>query len=504
MSKIAKLEWLLLTLIILLSLTSQFFFIMPVTLSDEMIYYRAAVQFPRMTETPNHWTMRLGVVLPVAVLYRIFGHSEIAYYFLPISSTLLLTISTYLIGRMLFNPLIGLIASAWMSLLPHFLLESGNLLPDSTATACITTGILLILSMRADPGKKAGKWICLASGALFGWAYLAKEYFAVFALIVPIIFFIYKIPIKYLLLFSLGVVASISIEFAIHTLAYGNPLIRLSTSQPRETTAQIETDTLKIMRLFFIRMAGYRGAASSIITATGLISLGFMSFKRSKPHQVLFTWIMVVYIFFTLLGLLPVILKWENEVILRLHLFRYWMPLLPPLAIGCAAVWDSAIHKILSRRIKNHQKARIISSIFVILVFVAASTMGISAVKKNMKFVHTGSAHYQELRAYLANPSNANTEIWVVRDLKIGYEYVLPIYANKPLGKDIWNGQIKYLNTDGQFLDAGEITNGSVLIDRVHFNPQSYPIPQYLATPPDNWELAFESSNQRIALYHIH
>jgi len=502
-NKILKRDWLLLIVLILISLSSQIIFIRPVTLSDQMAYYGTAVQFPRLPENPSHWSMRLGVVLPVAVLYRVFGHSEFVYYFLPISSTILLVVSTYLIGRMLFNPLVGTAAAIWMSFLPYFLLESGNLLPDITASACITTGIMLMLLITNLSKRKKSWWIWMLVGAFFGWAYLSKEYFAVFAIIIPVFFWLFKIPKKDFLPVVIGVVAVIMVEFTLHTIAYGNPLQRLSTSQPRGTDGFIERDVLHILELFFVRLAGYQGWITVLIAAGGLIYLVVFSVKRSKTHRFLIAWILMIYLFLTAVGLLPTLLHWKNTVLLRLHLFRYWFPMLPPLAIGSAAALDHTLH-ILVKKISSKAKNRNTLYAFgMIFIFSAASIFNMLAVQSSTKFLRNGGGHYQELRSYLQDKNRSGVKIWIVRDLKVGYEYVLPIFSHTTFGREVWNGRIKYLNTDGVFLKAEEISDGSVLIDHVHFNPEAYPIPDYLEDIPDNWQLAFESSNARITIYDV-
>jgi len=502
--KSTKQEWLLLTILILVSLSSQLIFIRPVSLSDQMAYYRTAVNFPRLPQYPNHWSMRLGVVLPVAVLYRLFGHSELVYYFLPISSTILLVTSTYLIGRMLFSSVIGATAAMWFSFLPYFLLESGNLLPDITASACLTAGIMLLIALMDKPVGKKQRWVLLLSGAFFGWAYLAKEYFAVFALIIPVIFWLFKIPKKHLLFIAFGISMMVAIEFVVHAFGYGNPLLRFTTTQPRETTGFIDRDILHIMGIFFIRLSKYRGLISILISVSGLAYLTIMSVRRSKIHLILLIWILLVYIFFTILGLLPVLFGWDDEVLLRLHLFRYWIPILPPLAIGSAAALYISIDYVVKILFQNRQSRQTIPALMLAFVFCSVCIFNAFAVGGNEKFLQNESNHYQDLRTYLHQSDHRDATIWIVRDLKVGYEYVLPIYTRTPFGRKVWDGTIKYLNTDGVFLKADEITYGSVLIDRVHFNPANNSIPDYLNEIPHNWQLVFESRNKRVAIYDVH
>lgn len=503
MRKIVRSNAFLLAFIILVSITSQALFIRPIVLSDQMIYYRFAVNFPRLPETPDHWSMRLGLIIPTAVLYRILGHCELTYYFLPFFSTIILVISTYLIGQTLFNKRVGLVSALWISWLPYFLLESGNLLPDITASACIIFAIALLLLLKDCSKSKLFSWANLFIGALFGWAYLTKEYFAIFTLIIPLIFWIFNIPFRYLISFTIGVLLIISIEFTINFVTYGNPLLRLSTTQPRETLGFIESDIIKIVGYPFILLRKYNGEGTIFISLVGLIGLFIMVIRKSRRHLILLAWIGLIYIFFTSLGLLPVIFNWENIVLLRLHKFRYWIPILPPLIISGISAMDSLIINFLSKD-KTNEGIRIIASgLMIVGLLIFSSLRGINAVKDNKKFVNVDSAHYFELREYLVETSSPDAIMWIIRDLKIGYEYLLPIYSHDFFGREIWQGTQKYINTNNEFLKVDEIASGYILVDRVLFNPDSFTLPDYLSDPPATWQLVFESSNSRIAIYQV-
>jgi hypothetical protein len=60
-------------LIAILALAVQLFFLNPPILSDQMEYYVTALRLPRLPSNPNIGSMRIGLELPVAFLYRIFA-----------------------------------------------------------------------------------------------------------------------------------------------------------------------------------------------------------------------------------------------------------------------------------------------------------------------------------------------------------------------------------------------------------------------------------------------
>ena len=141
-------------ILILFALIIQLILLTPPYLSDQMEYYFTATKFPHLQSPPNHWGMRIGLILPVAVLFRIFGHAEITYYAFPLLSILILVTAVYFLGSGIANRQVGLISALWISLAPVFLYQSMQLLPDIPATACIVVGFALIASIEKIRGQQ--------------------------------------------------------------------------------------------------------------------------------------------------------------------------------------------------------------------------------------------------------------------------------------------------------------------------------------------------------------
>ena len=186
----------LIAILVIISFLAQVIFINPLVLSDQMEYYHSAISFPHLPNLPSHWSMRIGLLLPVAILYRIVGHAEITYYAFPILSMLVLVTGIYLIGKLLINQRVGFFSALWFITIPSILLESGHLLPDIPASASITIGFFFLLSLINEKNQKKRNFFALIGGVLFGWSYLIKEYFVIFLLLIPLLFWIYKIPLR--------------------------------------------------------------------------------------------------------------------------------------------------------------------------------------------------------------------------------------------------------------------------------------------------------------------
>jgi hypothetical protein len=127
----------------------------------------------------------------------------------------------------------------------------------------------------------------------------------------------------------------------------------------------------------------------------------------------------------------------------------------------------------------------------------------LEAVAADGHFVRNGADHYLELRTFLRENDDQVEVIWVTRDSRRGYARLLPIYTHDFWGRPVWEGRLKYLNTEGLYVRADEIYTGHVIIDRDFNDPDNYGIPEYLSEIPESWQMVFESENKKLALYSV-
>lgn len=485
----------------------QLFFISPQIMSDDMEYYFWATKFPRMPEIPSHWSLRIGLLLPVSLLYRIFGHAELVYYTVPFISIILLAVSTCWLGIRLFSRPVGLFGALSVITIPNLLTESSLLLPDIPATACITTGFGILAALAPESTtaqvkpKASSFWWCFLAGGFFGWAYLVKEYYILFALIIPAAFVIFDLPWKRLIPLAGGMAAAFSIEAFLGLMFYENPFIRLMTTQPRETEGFIERDMWRVLTYLptLLKQRGGYGPFSLAIIGAAAMLTGI--YKKQKEMTFLAVWFFVIFFIITLIGLMPVLFNWQEETLLRLHKFRYWTLILPPLFIAGTAGLKAALVWMMKRFDATMQKSR--GTVFVILavLLIIYASVSLRGVWNFPNLLRNGADHYIELRSFLTREADSEKLIWINRDIKVSFERILPIFRNNFWGNPVWSAQIKYLNTDGQYLREDEITSGWVLVDRYFFKTKFQPIPDYLEDPPSDWRLIFESENKDIAVF---
>ena len=511
MQKNHRKDLLVIIILFIISILLQLHFLNPPILTDQMEYYFTAIHIPHLPSNPNIGSMRIGLELPVAVLYRIFGSSEIAYYTFPLLSFSLLVISVYLIGKGLFSRRVGIFSALWIMTIPNLILEFGHLLPDIPATALASAGFAVLITAfgnkenKPDYCSRKSKLIFILAGFLFGWSYLVKEYLAILFFIIPLVFWILDIPMRHIIPVALAMLFMYGIEVAVGIIYYQNPLIRFGAASPRETLGEIQKDVNKIITYFAILLNKQGGQAILVVMLLGVVNSIISSIKKKKSQLFLLSWVLLIYGLFTFAGLLPVIFKWDGIVLMRLHKFRYWIPILPPLVIGGVVVIENLV-RVLLEKISDKGKVNInILTALLALALVAVSAHGILTIKDDPGFIANGYDHYLELRQYLKehDEGSENEVIWIDRDNKRAFERILPMYVRDVFGKRIWHGSFKYINTDNLYLRAEEIDIGYIIIDRDFMIPETYGVPDYLADPPANWTLAFESENKKLALYAV-
>lgn len=491
-------------LIFILATILQIIFLNPIKLSDQMEYYEAGITFPNYERIPDIGNLRIGLVVPVALSYRIFGYSELSYYVFPIVCLSLLVLLTYYLGQIAFDTRVGIFAALAVLAMPGYLFESGNLLPDIPATMSIMTAFYLFFWSAKNGSKDESKLskrnlIHFLMGVFSGWAYLMKEYFIMFAFVLLFFFLLQKKKKAHYLYFLAGLGLMVGLEFLFGLIKYGNPFMRFMAANPRETWGYIERDAARIL-LFMPRMLVNNGSLVHLLLGIiGFIFLIVRTVKKDFKSGFFLLWIVTVYGFFTFFGLLPIILNWQDKVLIRPNIFRYWSMIFPAIFIsGFAALFklvDWLGGKFAARK---WLKPALLALILVGILLTMAA--GFRTASQNEELLWFGSDHYLELRDFLANMEEIKGGIWVVKHLRIAYDRILPIYLNDIFGRSIWDGEINYLNIDRNFLKEYEIERGYVIVDR-DFTPEYHVMPDYLANPPDAWVKVFESENGKIQLY---
>lgn len=132
---------------------------------------------------PGFGNTRIGVVLPDALVCKLFGDSSAAIAWSHVVYHLALIPIAYALARLLLDDRAGLIAAALTATSPLFYVFAGAVLPDNSATCCLGLAMIALVATAryADPGTRITSWNrrrfigYFAAGAMIAFCYWCKE-----------------------------------------------------------------------------------------------------------------------------------------------------------------------------------------------------------------------------------------------------------------------------------------------------------------------------------------
>jgi hypothetical protein len=167
-------------LVIALAVRLAFFFGMG--FSDDLQYSYEAYRVSAGTFHDTHGLiqMRLGVILPIALLYRLFGPSDLTLVAYSLACSLGLIVLIFLLGRMLFGEKTGLLASLLLAFFPLEIEEATSAMPDVPQAFFIALALYHFMSLYGKTGSGElafsrslrGYFI---TGLIAGFAYFIRD-----------------------------------------------------------------------------------------------------------------------------------------------------------------------------------------------------------------------------------------------------------------------------------------------------------------------------------------
>jgi hypothetical protein len=322
-------------------------FLQPPFPSEQVIYFKAASAFPNIE--PEHWQLRIGLLLPVRVLIEGFGYSELAYYAVPVAAGALTASATYYLGALLFGRWVGLFAAVLTTVNSFVLLKSSTLLPDVLATGLFTLalGLVIAAGRRWESGNhEYGQMTLLVSaGLLLGWSYLCREFIVVAFVVIGIALYQARMPLRSWLTVAGSAALVFLGETVLNTFVHGQPLVRLSVAAGHgqgyvdpavARTFQDQPPAVILGRLPEALLERPDGVW--VLLLLSLLLLG-AAFSRQRSLVLLALWVLSFWISLTLVGGLVD----PSSPSLRLQKIRYWFPIFPTMFLGGLAVLSVVI-----------------------------------------------------------------------------------------------------------------------------------------------------------------
>jgi 4-amino-4-deoxy-L-arabinose transferase-like glycosyltransferase len=145
-------SWGTLALILAVGLGIRYIFYTGMVRGDSLNYAHAAFLRSQGITDLGSWAglSRIGMYGPVALLYSLFGPSEMTTHAYPLLASMVTTIFLFKIGELLGNRRIGLIAALLWAFLPLDIHLSTSLLPDVIVTAFMTGALYFFLRGSVD------------------------------------------------------------------------------------------------------------------------------------------------------------------------------------------------------------------------------------------------------------------------------------------------------------------------------------------------------------------
>lgn len=470
----------------------QFTYLRPPSSQDGMHYFERAAAWP---DVPlDHWSLRVGLLLPVRLLQTLLGYSRAAYYALPLAAGGLLVLSTYWLGRLLFVPAVG-VAAALLLLFSHaFLNSSSILLPDHTGAALLTAAVALLVFTASRP--EAAGWsarrhtLLVLAGLLLGWAYLVREYVVFVFPVVAAVFWCYRLPWRKLAWVAAPAAAVFAGEVVLNLVVHGSPLERLLVSGGHGGRRSSITDTrLDALTRLPRALADAPGGATLLVALVLMAAgLAWTRTRRDRRFLVVAAWFTAFWVPFTLgTGLVDPSFRFVIA-----DKLRYWLPVAPAVVVGGAAVGHAALARLARRaRVDDGRPPAAASSakaasVAVVTVAVAAVLGVVGSAGDRARDVYrvNGATQLGELAEWLASPGARNVRVVWTDPFTAR---LVPLYARPAFGGErSWRGEVRSFLVDGRWVAPAALDEGAVVLYRFGYRalPGGYSgIPKYIRRP---------------------
>jgi hypothetical protein len=501
-------DWLLVLALLGCYAVLQSAFVRPPEITDQLHYLVDGANLPHVT-WPEHQGLRIGLTIPVWLLTRAFGYSEVAYYGVPYLTGAALVITTYWLGRLVDSRAAGVLAALLTIANPLVLDNGSQLLPDLPAATMVMGAVTILVwhwrsTGASGPPTTADRTVLVGVGVLLGWSYLVREFIVFWFPIVALVVIVLRLPWSRVRLIVAGAAGVFALELVWGAVFFGNPFARIlaALNQPPSAPWRVAQRTELIasgaipdthLEMLVALPRSLVELRAGWVLAGLFVLLVVAAFVVDAPAlRLLALWTVVPVI----LLMAAVQLAWlfDNRI-LRVEKLRYWLPVLPPLVVG-AVVGILA----LGRRLGDDGGRRAAVATAAVVAVVSLGLTGADLDDKGA-VTRLGRNHMLELREWAATSGQTCTTIWVDADQWRASARWVPIYLRTFWGRPIWHGELRHLNAGDDFVDISELETGALIRSRVAIRRrrlEGLPVPDYLRRPPSSWRVLLATNGDRI------
>lgn len=473
---------------------------------DPARYFNDGGDFPDIPA--NLWTTRSGVLIPVSIARALFGHSEAAFYAIPILTGMLLVGTVYALVVMLFhNRGLAVAAGLLVALNPYLLLNSSQIFPDTMAAATFALGFLVLFAagrrMREQGLARATLVLFAIAGVIFGATYLIREFTVVLFPLVGLALLQLRVPWRAFFVLAGGAAVTWFIEPLYGQLVFDRPLVHFKLLFGRNEKGFREQTAARVDN-YYDQIEGPLDALAVLPRLLTSFNVGWLFLvlvaafaialvvTRDRRLQLLGAWCFGFWAIMVVIGLgrLP-----SGRWILNVTNLRYWTPIFPPLVAGGVG----GLY-LLIRRMRLPPRALALSVAPVLGFALITSSLGsIEYARCEDANVWRAPARdrWSEFRDFLRSSDGETfTDIWTDPwTLTNG-----GIYKRSIFGKEVWDGTVRPIRK-AQYISGIADPTDLLLVQRPYFAP-SIPGASDVIEPKD-WVPVFASSDRNlVALTH--
>ena len=492
--KISANKYLILILIFALSLRLAFF--TGADHSDSLLYYTYANEAAagNFHLTQNHFSSRIGLIYPQALIYQIFGVNDFTSNALSLIISLAGIILIFYFGKLLFSEKAGVIAAFLLSFFPLDVIFSTRLLPDFPSAFFMALAAFFLLKGE----KETKKSYYLLSGLSWGIAYLIKEVSIIFALFY-LLYALYKglyrkkfyKYYKYYFLIIIGLGLFLLVEFWHAYALTGNPLFRHAQIESEEVTYLIQT-------------------YSNYFTPAGMLSRLFLHWPFLMIHDLhyglffIFIFLAFVYFIFNRKENSNLLLIWIIPLMLYLNFgtlsIKNYIPI--PITVKFLSIIMFPSILLLAQFLSLEEK--------IIKKFLMPSVLALLFFS-SIGFVYLSDerAIISEIKQAYSFVKNDNGQVYTDERTKMVFDY-LSGFELKDNFKQFNSFDFYSKNEKNILADLKNVHNSLVIANLGMINglPVLYKdikFPEQIANIPKQWQAVkeFGSGDKKITIYYV-
>ncbi len=224
-----------LLLVLVFALCVRIVFFTGITNIDSLAYAENAHSIVQGTFEVSDYVhkLRLGLILPTAVVYRLFGVSELTSALYPFLCSLGSVVLIFSLGQLLFkDSASSLMCAALLAIFPMDVFFASQVMTEGPLSFLMALAVYCFLKGESlTDHRKRAKWYYILSGVMAGMAFMTKS-FAALLLLFFLVYILYRRQLSTVsayLWIALGGCGVLILEMGFYYLQTGDPLFRFFT-----------------------------------------------------------------------------------------------------------------------------------------------------------------------------------------------------------------------------------------------------------------------------------